>query len=221
MNMLKEFVIENAKIIDNLEWRKLADKIQDSGLDIPQIERLTDILKETTRLEGLPILWCHFCSNKTIESFIVPDTVTEMSFNVFYNSEIGYLKLSPNTVKIDTEAFYNSSIQKLEMWSTNPIKILGSRLPKNHLGYIRYHGSLITILERIDISDFHCTIECDDGYINLDPGFFPEVTWHGDSGDAKKTFQNALTVMTDEGLVVKCADGKTAVWDEDGEFEIV
>ena len=32
MNMLKEFVMENAEIIDNLEWRKLADKIQDSGI---------------------------------------------------------------------------------------------------------------------------------------------------------------------------------------------
>ena len=114
MNMLKEFVIENAEIIDNLEWRKLADKIQDSGLDIPQIARLTDTLKETTNLEGLSILWCHFCNNKTIESFIVPDTVTEMSFNVFYDSEIGYLKLSPNTVKIDTEAFYNSEIKREE-----------------------------------------------------------------------------------------------------------
>lgn len=48
MSMLQEFVIENAEIIDNLEWRKLADKIQDSGLDIPQIARLTDMLKETT-----------------------------------------------------------------------------------------------------------------------------------------------------------------------------
>ena len=52
MNMLKEFVIENAEIIDNLEWRKLADKIQDSGLDSPQITRLTDTLKETTNLGG-------------------------------------------------------------------------------------------------------------------------------------------------------------------------
>ena len=221
MNMLKEFVRENAEIIDNLEWRKLADKIQDSGLDIPQISRLTDILKETTNLEGLPILWCHFCSNKTIESFIVPDTVTEMSFNVFYNSEIGYLKLSPNTVKIDTDAFYNSLIQKLEMWSTNPIKILGSRLPKNHLGHIRYHGSLITILERIDVSDFHCTIACDDGYIDLDPGYYPEVYWSGNSSDAQTSFQKARVVMTDEGLDVHCSDGKTAVFEEGGGFEIV
>lgn len=219
MNMLKEFVIENAEIIDNLEWRKLADKIQDSGLDIPQIARLTDMLKETTNLEGLSILWCHFCSNKTIESFIVPDTVTEMSFNVFYNSEIGYLKLSPNTVKVDTEAFYNSLIQKLEMWSTNPIKILGSRLPKNHLGYIRYHGSLIQILERIDVSDFNCTIECDDGHIDLDPGYYPEVYWNGNSNDAQASFQKALVVMTEEGLSVHCTDGKTAVFN--GGFEIL
>ena len=27
MSMLEEFVIENAEIIDNLEWRKLADNI--------------------------------------------------------------------------------------------------------------------------------------------------------------------------------------------------
>ena len=64
MSMLQEFVIENAEIIDNLEWRKLADKIQDSGLDIPQISRLTDMLKETTKLEGLPILWCSSCTSE-------------------------------------------------------------------------------------------------------------------------------------------------------------
>ena len=83
MNMLQEFVIENAEIIDNLEWRKLADKIQDSGLDIPQIARLTDMLKETTKLEGLPILWCYFCNNKIIESFIVPDTVLKCPLTYF------------------------------------------------------------------------------------------------------------------------------------------
>ena len=221
MSMLHEFVIKNAEIIDNLEWRKLADKIQDSGLDISQIARLTDMLKETTKLEGLPILWCYFCNNKIIESFIVPDTVTEMSFNVFYNSKIGYLKLSPNTVKIDTKAFYNSSIHKLEMWSTNPIKILGSTLPKNHLEYIRYHGSLIQILKRIDVSDFHCTVECDDGQIVLDPGYYPEVYWNGNSRDARASFKKAFVIMIGEGLVVHCSDGKTAVFEEGRGFEIV
>lgn len=221
MNRLNKFVTANAELIDNLRWKELADKITDSDLDVDQITKLTDLLNRFTGLKGLTHMWCCFCTNKTLEKFEVPDTVIEMSFNVFYNSEIGYLKLSPNTTKIDTEAFYGSTIHKLEMWNTNPIKLLGSRLPKNYLEYIRYHGSLITILERIDVSDFHCTIECDDGHIDLDPGYYPDVYWNGNSRDAQASFQKALVVMTDEGLDVHCSDGKTAVFEEGGGFEIV